>query len=325
MTPRLATLTMNPAIDHALSADGIRPTHKMRARDLGLSPGGGGINVARVARELGADAVAVMLAGGPTGALLGSLLDEAGLPHVLVPIQGATRMCVTAADRGTGREYRFVAPGPVVAPHEWRGALEALDATDCDWAVASGSLPPGVPAEAYAVAARDARLRGRGFALDTSGPALGAALRQGGGVDVAKLSLGELESFVGRPLPDALDQEREAAAIVRAGMAVTVAVTLGEDGAFLADRDGVLRSPSPAVQGGSAVGAGDSFMAALVTALARGLAPGDALELGVATGAAAAAAGGASRVSAADVAALLPRVRGLSARRDGAVPAPALR
>ncbi|MGV0602549.1 1-phosphofructokinase family hexose kinase, partial [Mycolicibacterium pulveris] len=48
-TPRIVTLTMNPALDIATSADAVRPTEKIRCGSARYDPGGGGINVARVA------------------------------------------------------------------------------------------------------------------------------------------------------------------------------------------------------------------------------------------------------------------------------------
>lgn len=48
MAPRIATLTMNPAVDMACAAAAVRPTRKIRTVDERLDPGGGGINVARV-------------------------------------------------------------------------------------------------------------------------------------------------------------------------------------------------------------------------------------------------------------------------------------
>lgn len=63
MSPRLITLTLNPALDLAAEADAVMPTHKIRMHHEHADPGGGGINVARVLHELGGDALAVLAAG----------------------------------------------------------------------------------------------------------------------------------------------------------------------------------------------------------------------------------------------------------------------
>ena len=135
--------------------------------------------------------------------------------------------------------------------------------------------------------------------LDTSGPALQAAL--GSGIEMIKPSLGELEKLVGRPLPDPREQEAEALALVRGGAARLVAVTLGEEGAFLASEDGIIRRRAVASTVRSAVGAGDSFTAAMTLALSRGESLAQALTWGVAAGTAAVVCAGTARVRKEDV------------------------
>ena len=76
MPPRLITLTLNPALDLAAEADEVMPTHKVRMHHEHADPGGGGVNVARVLHELGADVVAVIAAGGASGRVLEEMLDE---------------------------------------------------------------------------------------------------------------------------------------------------------------------------------------------------------------------------------------------------------
>ncbi len=285
METRIATLTLNPAVDMACSATAVRPTHKVRTFDERLDPGGGGINVARVVHALGGDALALVMTGGVTGRLVEELLDEAGVAWQALPIHGRTRISLNVHDRTSGLEYRFVPEGPTVEPAEWQATLDALRAVEAGWVVVSGSLPRGIPPAFLAAAAAIARQRGQKFALDTSGPALPAMLGQG--ITLLKLSLGELEYIVGRDLPDARSQENEIAALIRARAAGMVAVSLGREGAILAAGDTMTRLPALTVEERSAVGAGDSFLAGLVLGLVRHLSPRQALAFGMAAGAAA--------------------------------------
>jgi 6-phosphofructokinase 2 len=104
-------------------------------------------------------------------------------------------------------------------------------------------------------------------------------------VFLVKPSLGELEKLVGRKLDE--NGARQAAAdIVARGAAEIVAVTMGADGALLATSSGVLRVPAIPVRVRSAVGAGDSFLGAMVWALSQGKAPEEAFRFGIAAGAA---------------------------------------
>ena len=285
---------MNPTIDVAAQAQSVRPTHKLRTFAERQDPGGGGVNVAHVIHALGGRSTALFLAGGAMGRLLEELLQDDGVSCQPVPISGRTRTSHTVTDASTSHEYRFIAQGPTVTEPEWTAMLDAAAALPASWLIASGSLPPGVPEDFYARLALQARERGIRFALDSSGPALRAGLAQGG-VELVKSSLTELESLAGRRLPDHAAQEAAAAEIVRSGRTRLFALTLGEKGAVLVSEAGVIRLPALDVVVNGTVGAGDSFLAGMVMALAEGRPPDDAFAWGVAAGGAAVTVPGTAR------------------------------
>lgn len=307
MRNRIVTLTLNPTVDIASDADAVRPVRKVRTRNETFDPGGGGVNVSRVLRELGAETLAVVAAGGISGGLLEELLEQGGVPCLPIPTKGRTRISYTVHDLGAKQEYRFVPEGPVLAEAEWRAALAALGGAEGGWIVASGSLPRGVPEDFYARAADNARRAGRRFVLDTSGAPLRAAL--GHGLALIKPSRGEFEALIGEPLATPEAQEAAALRLARDGAAELVAVTLGHEGAILAEPSGaVLRLPALDVPAVGAVGAGDSFLAAMVCALSRGESPREAFALGMAAGAAAVMRPGTAHPRGVDVAALRRRI-----------------
>ncbi len=278
----IATLTLNPAIDSACQAEEIHPIRKIRTTNERYDPGGGGINVARVIRELGGESVALYLAGGLTGQAFNQMVEEIGLEHRVVPIAGSTRVSHTVYERKTGLEYRFVPEGPEIHEDEWRACLAELEGLDADWVVASGSLPKGLPDDFYARLAKIETAKGARFVLDTSGEALKQAVAEG--VYLVKPNLRELETLVGRTLDDSAAQEAAARELVESGRAEIVTVTLGGDGALLATKKGCMRLRAPKIKPRSAVGAGDSFVAAMTLGLAQGRTPEDAFILAVATG-----------------------------------------
>lgn len=284
--PTIATLTLNPTIDVAYAVDQVRHTHKMRTQGEHYDPGGGGINVARVFDRLGGTAHAYYCGGGATGVALDGLLDEHGLTRTRIPVSGHTRVSASILEQASGKEYRFVPPGPTLNEAEWQASLMAMRAVDAPIIVASGSLPPGVPADYYVRLLAITRARRIPLVLDTSGPALSAALAHGG-LWLVKPSRGELQAAVGTPLDGIAAIAAAASAIVARGGAELVAVTLGHDGALLASDAGTLHLPAIPIAAQSAVGAGDSFLAAMVHALASGWAVEDAFRYGIAAGAAA--------------------------------------
>lgn len=281
----IVTLTLNPTVDVAFDADAVVAAHKIRVRNENHDPGGGGVNVARVLHEMGEDVLAVVLAGGVTGAHLRELLAAQGVAVQVAPTAGSTRICTTVHEVSTGQEFRFVPEGPRVTATELGVCAEIVAGIDCAWLVISGSLPPGAPDGLVADLARAAVARGVRVVVDTSGAAL--RLAAGAGLALIKPSLREFEAMAGRALPSVTAQDAAALALVRGGAAERIAVSLGADGALLATAQGVVRMPALPVQARGAVGAGDSMVAAMTRALAQDMPPREVLAWGIAGGTAA--------------------------------------
>lgn len=304
----IVALTLNPSIDISTSVDRLAPAKKLRCASPQFYPGGGGVNVARVAARLGADVQLIYPTGGATGQLLRRLVDAEGIPNLAIDLIEETREDFTVLEESTGDEYRFVFPGPHLAEMEWRKCLAVLESMQVrpDFIVASGSLPPGVPDDFYALVARIARGWRSRFVIDTSGKALAEALKEG--VYLAKPNLREFKEFAG--FEDETDDALLAALheIVDRGMAEIVAVTLGDSGAILATRDRVWRATGPEVTAVSAVGAGDSFLGGLLSGLAAGKEMREALRDAVAAGAAAVLTPGTALSNRSDIERLRPEI-----------------
>lgn len=296
----IVTLTLNPCVDGSCETETVHPTHKIRTTGERYDPGGGGINVARVIAELGGTTVPIYFSGGSTGALLDQLLS--GLPFEAHPIHIAdqTRISHAVYERATGLEYRFTPDGPRVTDAEWATCLDVIRGIDCDYIVASGSCPKGMPLTCYCEISEIARQKGARFVLDTSGAVFRTTVAAGG-IHLAKPSLGELRALLGRPLDTAEEIEAAALELTASGKVEYLAVTMGHDGALLAGGGETWWLLPPEVKVISAVGAGDSFLGAMLWALSQGRAPEDAFTLGVAAGAAAVITPGTELCRAADI------------------------
>jgi len=282
----IATLTMNPAVDIAYDTDRLVPDHKLRTDPEQYDPGGGGINVARVIAQLGGAARAYYLAGGVMGAVMDDLLRRERVDCRRIDVGGNTRVSIAVYERETGRQFRLVPPGPSISEAEWRMCLERLREVECDYLVLSGSLPIGVPDDFYARVQEAVRERGIEIILDSSGESLRCALEKGG-LLLVKPSRRELEQVAGRELKTVSQIAAAAHGMVTKGQASLVAVTLGAEGAMLAQRSGVLHMPAMPVTARSTVGAGDSFLGAMTMALAELRDPVEAFRFGMAAGTAA--------------------------------------
>lgn len=284
--PHVLCLTMNPSVDLATETEAVVPTHKLRCGATLHDAGGGGVNVARVLTRLGGHCLSVCPTGGSPGQWLQRRMRDEGLETVFLPITDETRVSFTVHEHSTGAEFRFVMPGPHLSAAEWQGALQHMQDLQPfpEIVVASGSLPPGVPTDFYARLARLCRAQGARMVLDTSGPALSAALAEG--VYLFKPNLKELTDLVGRALETPEQWQAAARQIVLGGQAEVVALTLGHLGALLVTRDALWSAPPLDIPVASAVGAGDSFVGGLVWALQQGQPLERAFSWGIAAGSA---------------------------------------
>jgi 6-phosphofructokinase 2 len=305
----IVTITINPAVDIFVSTARVEPTRKMRTSAPKRDPGGGGINVARVAFRLGGKVTAIYPASGAIGRLLTRLLEREGIDSIVTPSHAETRENFTAYEDDSGEQFRFVLPGSPLHRAEWEAVLHEIEniKTKPKFIVASGSVPPGVPTDFFAKVAAMAKKNGAKALVDTSGAALKAAIAEG--VYLVKPNLNELSDLCGRALDT--DAARIAACrdMIKAGEAEAVALTLGGDGALLVTREAVWRAQPIAIEAVSTVGAGDSFLGGMVAALAQGETLEDAFRVAVAAGFAAVMRPGTELCHKEDVERLMPRVR----------------
>ncbi|NRQ37238.1 1-phosphofructokinase family hexose kinase [Nonomuraea sp. NN258] len=283
----ILTLTLNPSLDRTIEIGALARGAVIRAAAARLDPGGKGVNVSRALLANAVAARAVLPYGGDEGRQLIRLLADEGLDMVTVPVAGVTRSNVTLAEPD-GTITKVNEPGTALSAAELDTIAESVlsAAHEADWVVASGSLPPEVPADVYARLGRRFARAGLRVAVDTSGPALVSALAAAPAL--VKPNLDELAGATGMPIR-CLGDVVEAAGKLRAAGARTVLASLGADGAVLLGDDG---SGDPRAWYGEAavgeprspVGAGDAMLAGF---LAGGAAGPEALMEALAWGAAA--------------------------------------
>lgn len=247
---RALTVTLNAALDVTYRVGALEPGGTHRVTDVAVRAGGKGVNVARILRTLGVPVIATGLAGGTAGETLRADLDRNGVPHAMFPIAGETRRTVTVVP-DDGEATLFAEPGPVVTPAEWRGFLQHFAGLEADVVVLSGSLPKGLPADAYATLVRASPAP---VVLDADGPALAEGAAAGPAVITPNRS--ELARASAVDDPRMLGAE---AALVSDGARGMTAYT----------SHGVWEAAPPEVITGNATGAGDAAVAALVAAWHR--------------------------------------------------------
>ena len=278
----------DPAVERLDWVPRVLAERKLRCGAPRYEPGGGGVNVARAIRMLGGEAVALFPAGGPAGRLIDDLLSREGVARMAVPIAGWTRENLNVFEEETGRQFRFVLPGPTLAAGEWSRCLEVLAALD--------------PFPAFLVASGEpASGSARGFLRAPGGVGAGPQ-----GADVpglsrerrfperprrassfCKPSLREFQEWTGAASADEPRLRELAREVLAKGWCEVLVLSLGSGGALWTTRSEQERLTAPAVPVSSSVGAGDSLVAGIVLSLCRGRPLREAVRFGVAAAAAA--------------------------------------
>lgn len=280
---KIITLTLNPALDKSIEVPELVPEKKLRSLNVKVEPGGGGINVSRALHKLEGNSEAVYLSGGFTGKQFEKLLTEEGVASIALNISGDTRENFIVVDAKSHQQYRFGMEGPEVSESEWQQALDHISKQDnVSYIVASGSLPPGVPADFFGKLAIIAKQKNARLIADTSGEPLKYAVHEG--LFMIKPNLDELATLNEKKELDHNEIISAARKIIANGGCEVMVVSMGKDGAILiTDKENILVTP-PAVKVNSTVGAGDSMVAGMVLALSKKWDWESVLRYGVAAG-----------------------------------------
>jgi 1-phosphofructokinase family hexose kinase len=297
----------NPAVDRIEILDDLHVDAVNRSVEVLTRAGGKSLNLARAIRRLGLDVSVYGFLGGWTGTFVRDACAAHGLTDRHTTIAGETRISLVLVEPATGVSTVINEPGPVVTAPEAAALLDRLSA-DCragDIAVLSGSLARGLPVDFHAEIVRRGQAAGARVIVDTSGPALAAAVEARPWM--VKPNLAEFAHLIGRDLrsdrPDAVLAEMRM--LVDAGIE-TVVVTLGQHGLLYADAESALRVHSPRIVAKNPTGSGDILLAGFVAARAAGADVVAALRIGV-SAAAASCARIEPDIGPADALALLPQ------------------
>lgn len=307
MQTPIVTLTLNPALDLASDLPALIPDTKLRCTAPSLDPGGGGLNVSRAIAALGGESLALVALGGLTGDRLAGLIRDEGVAFLSMTAPGESRQSLTVTETSTGRQYRFMLPGPIWSAQDQERVFALLRASARPGAfgVISGSQPPGVPVDFPASLAQ--AMPGLQVVLDTSGPALAQAVAHPiPNLVILRMDGDEAETLAGHQLVSRSDTADFAAGLVARGVAQMVVVARGADGSVLVDKDRRIFAKAAKVKVKSTVGAGDSFVAGLVLSLAKGEPRETALAWGAAAASAAVMSDATQLCKKADVLRLLP-------------------
>jgi 1-phosphofructokinase family hexose kinase len=282
-------ISINPAIDKRLRLSQLRVGTINRATEAAPAPGGKAAHVAMALQSLGMKPQWIGFTGGASGEELAAGLTELGIALQAIPSQAHTRINLAIVD-DAGMVTEILEPGGAPSAAElgqFRRACEEAFSRGRTGATAifSGSLPPGVPAEFYAEAIRNAHELGCRVILDTSGNALRTGLAQR--PELVKPNREEAEWLTGSAIRD-IPSAREALRQILSLGARSAALSLGQDGLLWCpgENQPVYHARPPVIEARSAVGSGDCTVAGFAQAMAGNLPPEQIARRAAACGAA---------------------------------------
>lgn len=279
------TVTFNPSLDYIVSVDNLKLGEVNRTTKEIMFPGGKGINVSLVLRNLGYESTALGFYAGFTGREIIRLLDEQQIPSRFIEVKkGISRINVKVK---SNEESEINGMGPGIDDADIKKLYSKLDKlTDDDILVLAGSIPSVMPETMYSDIME--RLSGKKLRIvvDATKDLLRNVLiyhpflvkpnnHELG--EIYGVTLNTRESVI----PYARKLQEEGARNVLISMA-------GEGAVLLTENGDVYQSEAPKGTVTNSVGAGDSMVAGF---LAGYLASGDyeqAFYMGVCTGSASA-------------------------------------
>ncbi|MGE5482790.1 MAG: 1-phosphofructokinase family hexose kinase [Bacteroidota bacterium] len=317
----VTTVTCNVAVDKIYRLERMQVGKLMRVEEAHALPGGKGINVARVLRRLGQPVLATGFIAGFNGAWVRHHLDQEGITHDFVEVEGETRLAIAIPNPDGRGQTEILEPGPMITAEDEAALLGVVR----QWARESravalcGSLPPGASPDLYARMVKIIQSQGVPAALDTNGEPLrlGLAARP----FLVKPNRAEFEALAG-PLRGRRAVVQAAETWSEQSGAEWFIVTAGEEGALAIYRPGQPGTPgrwsgqygggtgsaggagstgstgssgserevfwvsTPRVEPVNTVGSGDSFLGGFLAAWADGRDPQGCLRLAAACAAA---------------------------------------
>jgi 1-phosphofructokinase len=277
---KVATVTLNPAIDQTIEVDNFQLNSVNRAKATRLDAGGKGVNVASFLAEYGVQVAVTGLLGEENAGIFERHFAKRKIEDRFVRVPGETRVNIKITDEVNQVTTDVNVAGKAPGKYELNRLIDHVEALSeaCDWVVLSGNLPPGVPSDFYGELIQSIKKK-CAVVLDTSGDALRDGLKAG--PRVVKPNVDELSQLLGMSLKNIDEIFDVARSLLNVETQVAV-VSMGEEGALFVSEGEAFQLVPPSVKVKSTVGAGDALVAGFVAGLAQSLSLMECAQLGTA-------------------------------------------
>ena len=279
------TVTFNPSLDYIVNVPGFTCGRVNRTREEKIFPGGKGINVSMVLKNLGYENTALGFYAGFTGNELQRLVEEKGICADFIPVaEGMSRINVKI--RGD-EESEINGQGPAILDDDIEKLYEKLERLrDGDILVMAGSIPDVMPQTIYMDIMKYLADRNLKIVVDATKDLLVNVLQYH--PFLIKPNNHELGEIFGVTFKERSEVIPYAKKLQKMG-AKNVLISMAGDGAVLIAEDGnIYESEAPKGKVVNSVGAGDSMVAGFLAGYLQSGSYQDAFHMGVCTGSASA-------------------------------------
>lgn len=279
------TVTLNPALDYILQVDDFGIGKINRTKTEKILPGGKGLNVSIVLKNLEIDTVAIGFIAGFTGDELRKQMEQKGVKTEFIKVQnGITRINVKIS---SNQETALNGIGPDIDEKDIEELLQKInEITSDDLVILSGNIPKSIPKNIYQIICDILEKNNVTFVVDATRELL---------IDVLKY-----KPFLIKPNKEELEETFKVKITTKDELvtyakklqdmgAQNVLISLGGDGAMLLNKeDKVYYSKAPKGKVINTVGAGDSMVAGFLAGYKKTKDYEQAFKMGIATGSASA-------------------------------------
>lgn len=271
------TITLNPSIDYILEIDEFLDGETNRSKSEEKIPGGKGIMVSIVLKNLGVESINLGFVGGFTGEFIKDKLDELEIENDFTKIEDDSRINIKLKN---DKESEINAIGPNIKESEIEEFLNYLDKLEeDDFVIISGSIPKSLGEDFYRVIVNLLEMNNVRFAIDTAGKKL--------------YKLSAYKPFLIKPnkkeLEEIFDCKLEndekiiecAEKLIKQG-AENIIVSLGEEGSIFIDENNIYKSKAISGKVVSTIGCGDSMVGGYIYGYMEGFSKLDSFKFAVA-------------------------------------------
>ena len=279
------TVTLNPSIDYVVETDKLKIGEVNRSNKEELYPGGKGINVSIVLKNLGVKNRALGFTAGFTGEEIEKLVANHGVDNEFIRLEkGMSRINVKLKSK---EESEINGMGPDISKNDIEKLYEKLEALKAgDFVVLAGSIPNTLPDDIYETIMKDFKDKEINFVVDATKDLLLNVLKYK--PFLIKPNHHELGEMFNVKLNSKDEIITYAKKLQEIG-ARNVIISMAGDGAILIEENGEITiSDTPKGTLVNSVGAGDSMVGGFLAGIAENKNIKEAFKIGVATGSASA-------------------------------------